>query len=47
MFLFVFLFKKEKVLEDVNEVKKEGNKLFGDGFYEDVLLKYEFVLYFV
>ncbi|KAF3554705.1 hypothetical protein F2Q69_00016586 [Brassica cretica] len=37
---------KEKALEDANEAKMEGNKLFGDGLYEDALSKYELALQF-
>ncbi|KAF2567495.1 hypothetical protein F2Q68_00027343 [Brassica cretica] len=37
---------KEKALEDANEVKMEGNKLFGNGLYEDALSKYELALQF-
>lgn len=37
---------QEKALEDANEAKKEGNKLFGDGLYEDALSKYELALHF-
>lgn len=33
-------------MEDANEAKKEGNKLFGDGLYEDALSKYELALHF-
>lgn len=37
---------KEKALEDANEAKMEGNKLFGNGLYEDALSKYELALQF-
>ncbi|ESQ46335.1 hypothetical protein EUTSA_v10000290mg [Eutrema salsugineum] len=35
---------KQKDLEDANEAKVEGNKLFGNGLYEDALSKYELAL---
>ncbi|CAL9233708.1 unnamed protein product [Arabidopsis halleri] len=37
---------KQKAMEDANEAKLEGNKLFGNGFYEEALLKYELALQF-
>ncbi|KAF8083481.1 hypothetical protein N665_0770s0004 [Sinapis alba] len=37
---------QEKALEDANEAKMEGNKLFGNGLYEDALSKYELALQF-
>lgn len=42
----MFLVWKEKALEDANEAKVEGNKLFGNGVYEDALSKYELALHF-
>lgn len=33
-------------MEDANEAKMEGNKLFGNGLYEDALSKYELALQF-
>ncbi|KFK32694.1 hypothetical protein AALP_AA6G276800 [Arabis alpina] len=38
--------KQEKAMEGANEAKMEGNKLFGNGLYEDALLKYELALHF-
>ncbi|XP_071737143.1 uncharacterized protein [Rutidosis leptorrhynchoides] len=35
---------KEKVLAQMNDLKVEGNKLFGDGQYEEALLKYEYAI---
>ncbi|KAL4564211.1 hypothetical protein LXL04_028267 [Taraxacum kok-saghyz] len=32
---------KQKVLAQMNDAKVEGNKLFGDGLYEEALLKYD------
>ncbi|XP_020885722.1 tetratricopeptide repeat protein 1-like isoform X2 [Arabidopsis lyrata subsp. lyrata] len=37
---------KQKAMEDANEAKLEGNKLFGNGVYEEALLKYEIALQF-
>ncbi|XP_018478545.2 uncharacterized protein LOC108849489 isoform X2 [Raphanus sativus] len=37
---------QEKALEDANEAKMEGNRLFGNGLYEDALSKYELALQF-
>ncbi|KAG7571941.1 Tetratricopeptide repeat [Arabidopsis suecica] len=37
---------KQKAMEDANEAKLEGNKLFGNGVYEEALLKYELALQF-
>ncbi|CAH8387279.1 unnamed protein product [Eruca vesicaria subsp. sativa] len=37
---------KEKALEDASEAKVEGNKLYGNGLYEDALSKYELALQF-
>ncbi|CAH8263280.1 unnamed protein product [Arabidopsis lyrata] len=38
--------KQKKAMEDANEAKLEGNKLFGNGVYEEALLKYEIALQF-
>ncbi|CAE6005208.1 unnamed protein product [Arabidopsis arenosa] len=38
--------KQKKAMEDANEAKLEGNKLFGNGVYEEALLKYELALQF-
>ncbi|KAJ7955704.1 Tetratricopeptide repeat protein 1 [Quillaja saponaria] len=35
---------KQKALEQANDAKLEGNKLFGDGNYEEALFKYELAL---
>ncbi|KAI3754534.1 hypothetical protein L1987_54319 [Smallanthus sonchifolius] len=35
---------KQKVLAQMNETKVEGNKLFGDGLYEEALLKYDYAI---
>ncbi|XP_071733606.1 uncharacterized protein [Rutidosis leptorrhynchoides] len=35
---------KQKVLAQMNDSKVEGNKLFGDGLYEEALLKYEYAI---
>ncbi|KAJ7979560.1 Tetratricopeptide repeat protein 1 [Quillaja saponaria] len=35
---------KQKALEQANDEKLEGNKLFGDGQYEEALFKYELAL---
>lgn len=34
----------QKLLEEMNEAKVEGNKLFGDGLYEEALLKYDYAI---
>lgn len=34
----------QKVLDQMNEAKVEGNKLFGDGSYEEALLKYDYAI---
>ncbi|CAI9285581.1 unnamed protein product [Lactuca saligna] len=35
---------KQKLLAEMNEAKVEGNKLFGDGLYEEALLKYDYAI---
>lgn len=35
---------KQKALSQANDAKLEGNKLFGDGLYEEALSQYEFAL---
>lgn len=35
---------KQKLLEEMNEAKVEGNKLFGDGLYDEALLKYDYAI---
>ncbi|KAM0013474.1 putative tetratricopeptide-like helical domain superfamily [Helianthus debilis subsp. tardiflorus] len=35
---------KQKILTQMNEAKVEGNKLFGDGLYEEALLKYDYAI---
>lgn len=40
------MFWKKKAMEDANEAKLEGNKLFGNGVYKEALLKYEIALQF-
>ncbi|KAK9076778.1 hypothetical protein SSX86_005112 [Deinandra increscens subsp. villosa] len=35
---------KQKILAQMNEAKVEGNKLFGDGMYEEALLKYDYAI---
>lgn len=35
---------KEKALEQANDAKLEGNKLFGDGQFEEALSQYELAL---
>ncbi|KAJ9562024.1 hypothetical protein OSB04_007184 [Centaurea solstitialis] len=35
---------KQKILAQMNEAKVEGNKLFGDGLYEEALLKYDYAI---
>lgn len=35
---------EEKAMEEANEAKVEGNKLFVNGVYEEALLKYVFAL---
>lgn len=34
----------QKALSQANDAKNEGNKLFGDGKFEDALLQYELAL---
>ncbi|XP_076941202.1 uncharacterized protein LOC143610680 [Bidens hawaiensis] len=35
---------KQKILVQMNEAKVEGNKLFGEGMYEEALLKYDYAI---
>lgn len=35
---------KQKILAQMNDAKVEGNKLFGDGLYEEALLKYDYAI---
>ncbi|KAJ0710331.1 putative tetratricopeptide-like helical domain superfamily [Helianthus annuus] len=35
---------KQKILVQMNDAKVEGNKLFGDGLYEEALLKYDYAI---
>lgn len=35
---------KQKILAQMNEAKVEGNKLFGDGLYQEALLKYDYAI---
>ncbi|XP_076931532.1 uncharacterized protein LOC143596707 [Bidens hawaiensis] len=37
---------KQKILVQMNEAKVEGNKLFGEGLYEEALLKYDYAIQF-
>lgn len=34
----------QKLLAEMNDAKVEGNKLFGDGLYDEALLKYEYAI---
>ena len=36
----------QKALAQANDAKLEGNKLYGDGQFEEALSKYELALYF-
>jgi hypothetical protein len=44
LFRFLDLVVKQRGVEEGNEAKLEGNRLFGNGQYEEALLQYELAL---
>lgn len=44
MLILAFLFKKQKALAEANDAKVKGNRVFGDGQYEEALSEYGLAL---
>lgn len=41
---YLIWFLKQRSIEEANEAKLEGNRLFGNGQYEEALLQYDVAL---